>query len=489
MNRKISLGAAIAVILMVAAATFSATMTYTQKYFNEKATDVERSRDMYMKFTEVDRTARENYSGTINEMQLMDSVAQGYIKGLGDKYAAYFSAEEYRRLTLSREGEDVGIGAVVEVSADGYLTVIEVYPDSPAQVAGIEAGDDIVRIGEVNLSAENIGQASGMLQGDAGTKLSLIVRKGDEDVRIPELTRRVVAVPSVYSRKIPDTNVGYILIKQFNNNTPDQFNRELNKMIEAGVDSLIFDVRDNRGVLINSAARILDKLLPAGTIYSAGYKDGTIEEMMISDANEINLPMVVLVNGATSSAAELFAHDLKDFGKASIVGQTTMGKGVLLNRIPLSDGSAIELTVATLIPRSGTTFDGVGIKPDYDILPEGDWTVEDETTDPQLKKAVELAHAMRKVEVTVQAEAAASAGSEASVSEPPPVQAPPPSSSEEESSAESSDEESGDEESTDSEESDGEESASETSEEEDTGESSSESDIYDKDDEVSSSDG
>lgn len=476
MNKRISLGAAIAVMLMVAAATFSATMTYAQRYFNQKATDLERSREMYMKFAEVDSTVRENYSGTIDEILLMDSVAQGYIKGLGDKYATYISAEEYRRLMLSREGEDVGIGAVVEISADGYLSVLEVYPDSPAQVAGIEAGDSIVKIGEVNLSLENIGQAAGMLQGDAGTKLSLVVRKGVEDVKIPDLTRRAVAVPSVYSRMIPETNVGYIQIKQFNNNTSDQFNRELGKVIEAGAACLIFDVRDNRGVSMSSSVRVLDKLLPAGALYSASYKDGTVEEMYVSDANEINLPMVVLVNGATSSAAELFAQDLKDFGKASIVGQTTTGKGVLLNRIKLSDGSAIELTVATLLTKSGETFDGAGVKPDYDIMPEGDWTEQDEITDPQLKKAVELVLAMRKVEATAQAEA----GIEASAPEPP-KPAPPPSSSSEESSEEDPGEESGDENSGD-ENSDEENSGSEASEDE-----SSSGESYDNDDEQSSS--
>lgn len=453
MNRKIPLGASIAFMLIVAAATFSATMTFAQSYFNQKATDLERSREMYLKFTEVDSTVRENYSGTINEEQLMDSVARGYIAGLGDKYASYLSAEEYKRLLQSREGEDVGIGVVAEISADGYLSVLEVYPDSPAQLAGIVAGDDIIKIGEVNLSSENVGQAAGMLQGEAGTKISLIVRKdGTEDVSIPDLTRRAIAVPSVYARMIPDTKVGYMLIKQFNNHTADQFNRELNKLVEAGAVCLVFDVRDNKGVSITPSVRVLDKLVPAGTVYSLGYKDGTVEESAVSDANEINLPMVVLVNGGTSSAAELFAQNLKDFGKASIVGQTTAGKGVMLNRLKLSDGSAVELTVATLLPRSGVTFDGVGVKPDYDILPEGDWTEQDELSDPQLKKAIELALAMRKVEAQVQAESSAS--SEASVPQSTPDPTPSSSVSEPESSAEEPDEEEIDGESSDGEDGD-----------------------------------
>lgn len=424
MNMKISLGAAIAIMLMVAAAAFSATMIYAQNSFNEKSTDLERSREMYAKFTEVDRTIRENYGGTINETLLMDSVAQGYIKGIGDKYGMYISAEEFKRLRQNKEGEDVGIGAVTEISPDGYLLVTEVYPDSPAQVSGIIAGDLIVKINDLNLTPENGEQSLASLQGEAGTKLSLVVRRDAADIAIPELTRRIVAIPSVYSRVIPETSIGYLWIKQFNDNTADQFTRELHKVIEAGADCLIFDVRDNKGSSLKSAVRILDKLVPDGIIYSSIYKNGTIEINETSDANEINMPMVVLTNAGTSSAAELFAQDLKDYGKASTVGASTMGKGVILNRIILSDGSAIDLTIAQIATRSGVIFDEVGIKADYDVQGEGDWTKLDETTDAQLKKAIEVVMALRKAEETVQAEAVAPSVPEESAPAPEPAPAP-----------------------------------------------------------------
>lgn len=467
MNRRISLGAAIAFAIIVAAATFSMTMIFAQDNFNKKSADLDRSRTTYAKFSDVDRTVRENYSGVINETLLMDSVAQGYIKGLGDKYAAYISAEEYKKLMQTKEGEDVGIGAVLESAPGGYLLVTEVYPDSPAQVAGIEVEDLIVKIDDTNLTPEIAEQAQSLIQGEAGTKLSLVVRKGSEDITITDLTRRIVAVPSVYSRMIADTGVGYIAIRQFNDNTSDQFNREFNKVVEAGANCLIFDVRDNKGSSLNSAVRIIDKLVPEGVIYSATYKDGTTEVRETSSSNEITLPMVVLTNAATSSAAELFAQDLKDFGKASTVGTTTMGKGVILQRIPLSDGSAIELTVATLNPNSGTTFDGVGIKADYEVQGDGDWTIQDETTDPQLKKALEVALATRKAEATIQNEASTPSTPESSASEPvppasqaePPAQQTPESSEDEGSSAESSEGEESSEES-----SEGGESSAESSE-------------------------
>jgi len=363
MNKKISLGAALAFMLIVAAATFSSTWIYAQTAFNERSTDLERRREMYAKFTEVDTVVRENYSGIINETLLMDSVAWGYIKGIGDRYGAYISAEEYRRLTRSKEGEDVGIGAVLEVSADGYLLVAEVYPDSPAQVAGIVEGDLIIKINDVGITHDNAEMFLSSIQGEAGTRLSLLIRRGTEETLIPELTRRVVAVPSVYSRIIPETNVGYIMIKQFNDNTPDQFSRELRRVIDAGADCLIFDVRDNRGASMSAAVRIIDNLVPEGPIYSATYRDGTTEVKEYSDAHEINMPMVVIINGGTSSSAELFAQNLKDFGKGSIVGQTSAGVGVIQNRIRLSDGSAIDLTTGLITSAAGVNFDGTGVNP------------------------------------------------------------------------------------------------------------------------------
>lgn len=410
MNRKVSLGAAIAFMFVVSAMVFSATMIFAQNNFNQKSADLEQRREMYAKFSELDRAVRGNYSRTINETVLMDSVAQGYIKGIGDRYGAYLSAEEVKRLAQNKEGEDVGIGAVLEISPEGYLLVTEVYPDSPAQVAEITAGDLIVKIDDTDLTPDNVEYFFNAIQGAAGTKVSLVVRKGAEDVIVPDLTRRVVAVPSVYSRLIAETSAGYISIRQFNENTADQFNREFNKMIDAGATCLIFDVRDNKGGWMNSAVRILDKLVPEGVIYSLTYRDGTTEVGATSDANEIALPMVVIANGGTASAAELFAADLRDFGKASIIGQTTFGKGVMLDRIRLSDGSVVDLTVALFNPASGVNFDGTGIKPDYEVQPvDADWTKLDETLDPQLKKALEVVLAMEKAEATVQAEASSSA--------------------------------------------------------------------------------
>lgn len=418
MNKRVSLGAAIAFMLIVAAATFSMTMIYSQRSFNERVNNLKQREVTYEKFTELDRIIRDNYIGTINETRLLDSVAQGYLSGIDDKYAKYISAEEYAKLTTqSAEGENVGIGAIVEISPDGYLLVTEVYPDSPAQTAGMLAGDLIVKVDDTDLTKENIEANGNILNGHQGTKVVALVRRGGEEF-LMDMTRRTVVAPTVYSRIIPETEVGYIIIKEFSSTTSDQFNRELDRVISAGAKSLVFDLRDNKGGVMRQATRILDRLAPAGIIYTAQRKDGTVEEVR-SDANSIDLPMSVITNANTASAAELFAQVLKDYDMAKTVGVATAGKGVMQDIIKLSDGSAIDLTVAYYNPPVSPNFDGVGVLPDFEVtMAEEDWTVLDQETDPQLKKAIEVASAGVKAEEGPVEEASAEESAAAEAADP-----------------------------------------------------------------------
>ena len=398
MNFRISLGAAIALLLVVAALTFSITMTYSRQTFNDKVNDLKEREEAYAKFSEIDTKVRQSYNGVIDQTQLMDSVAKGYIAGIGDKNGSYIDSRAYERLMRNQNGEIAGIGTVLRVNSEtGYLLVEEVYPDSPAQNAGIEPGDLIVKINNIDLTRENGGFLLESVQGEPGTKLALVVRRGAEERIIDDLTRRQVIVPSVFSRMLNDTSIGYIWIKEFSSSSSDQFNRELQKLRDAGVQALIFDVRDTKGGRMKSATRILDKLLPAGPLVSATYKDGTIQVLETSDANSIDMPMVVLQNAGTSGYAELFVQALKDYNMARSVGALTAGMGSMQEMIKLSDGSAIEITIAHLNAPSGETYNNIGVKPDFDVAIEGSWQEQDETTDAQLKKAIEVAIGAQKV--------------------------------------------------------------------------------------------
>ncbi|MDL2233409.1 PDZ domain-containing protein [Ruminococcaceae bacterium OttesenSCG-928-L11] len=400
MNKKISLGAAIAFMLIIAAATFSMTMIYSQNTFNERVSNLKKRETMYQKFTDIDRLMRDNYIGAINETKLMDSVAQGYLQGVGDKYGRYISAEEYAKMTAkTSETETAGIGVVADASPEGYLYIREVYPDSPALAAGMQEGDLIVKIDDADVNSENVESMIQSLQGDQGTVVVLLVRRGGEEFTM-DMTRRTVTVPTVYANIIPDTNIAYIWIKEFTSNTSDQFNRELDKMLSAGAKSLVFDLRDNKGGVMRQATRILDRLVPAGVIYTAQRKDGTIEQVN-SDGNAIDMPMAVLTNANTAQAAELFAAVLKDYDKARTVGTVTAGKGAMTSIISMSDGSALEITVAFYNPPVSPNFDGIGINPDFEVAIEDDWMFLDHETDGQLKKAMEVVTAMEKTRETL----------------------------------------------------------------------------------------
>ena len=395
MNKRVPLGAAVAFMFIVAAVTFSITMIYSQRTFNERVNNLKQREGVYDKFSELDRQVRENYIGNVNQQTLMDHVAQGYVQGIGDKYARYISAEEYARMTVTpEESQSVGIGVVASTSPEGFLRIDEVYPDSPAETAGMKAGDLIVRLDDTALTTENALTQLSNIYGLPGTRITMTVRRSGEEFAL-DMTRRVVITPTVYARMIPETTIAYMHIKEFTANTSDQFNRELDRMLSAGAKSLIFDVRDNKGGLLRQATRILDRIVPAGIIYSAQRKSGEIQEFR-SDGNAIDLPIVILTNGATASAAELFAQVLKDYEKGKTVGTLTTGKGVMQDIFQLSDGSAIEMTVAYYNPPVSENYDGIGVVPDFEVIMEGDWSKMDHETDSQLKKAMEVVLAMEK---------------------------------------------------------------------------------------------
>lgn len=397
MNKKLSLGVAIALMAIVAATTFSITMVYSTRTFNDKVHSIKEREAMYSKIAEIDRLVRQNYFGDIDESKLGDEIATGYVKGIQDKYGMYFTAEQYSQQMQTYDGKMAGIGISTYKDTSGYIRIIEVYPDSAAETADLQVGDLIVKVEDLDVTAENYDQAVNALKGEAGTKVNITIRRNAQDSQ-RDVTRRRVEVPTVNHRMIGE--VGYIKIKEFNNNTASQFKKAINKVTDEGAKALIFDVRNNLGGTLNSVNEMLDLLLPEGDIVSATYKNGETKVLATSDAKEISLPMVVLVNQRSASASELFAQALKDYDKAKVVGVTSYGKGMMQTIYQLSDGSALDVTVAKYNPPKSPNFDKVGVKPDHEVAltpeQEKNFIDLDETTDPQLKKALEVAYASIK---------------------------------------------------------------------------------------------
>jgi len=396
MSKKIlSLGVALALMLVTAALTFSITMVYSQAEFNRRVYNIKEREAMYSKIAEVDNLIRQNYIGTIDEKQLQDSISEAFVEGVGDRYGQYLTAETYAKYLSSNEGVMIGIGVTVKQADSGYIQVVSVNENSPAQEAGILPDDLITQVDDLPVTKDNYSEAVDKVSGEEGTTVTLIVRRGAEDLAPLSVTRKRIDLTTVTYKMIAD-NVGYIAITGFNSNTVSQFNTALDAVMSQGAEGLVFDVRNNPGGTVSSVAKIVDRLVPEGPIVSATYKDGTTEILATSDATEINLPMVVITNKDTASAAELFTQALKDYNKAVSVGdKTTYGKGTMQSIRKLNDGSALNITVAKYNPPKSANYDGVGVPADFEVSLSAELASKiselDISEDTQLKKALELA--------------------------------------------------------------------------------------------------
>ncbi len=362
MNKKISLGATIALMAIVATITLSITYVLAMKAFNDRVHSVYERQSMYQKLSEVDQKIRQNFIGTIDEKTLNDALAEGFIRGSGDRYGSYLSAEQYKATLSDLEGRTIGIGATIRQNEDGGVMIIGVAPGSPAAAAGVLTGDLISSIDKKPIDQISFDEIAQLMQGDAGSKISLAVKRGDVDKTF-DITRKEYEIVSVESRVVKQ-NVGYMKISEFNDNTEAQFSAALRDLQNKDVVGLVFDLRDNPGGTLDAVANILDTLLPAGNIVSATDKDGQTAVLYTSDARAVKLPMSVIINGDTASAAELFASALHDYHMATLIGTTSHGKGTMQKMFPLTDGSVLNITVAKFNPPLSENFDGVGLTPD-----------------------------------------------------------------------------------------------------------------------------
>lgn len=395
MGKKITLGTAITLIIIAVAITVSLTMVLALRNFNEKVSGITERENMFAKFTEIDNYVRQNRSD-IDEETLMDGVAKGYLSGINDPYALYMSAETYSAYVAASSQTVAGVGITASMDSDGYMLVGKVYEGSTAASAGILPGDLIIKVDDINLSADTYADAETLLIGEAGTKVTLKVRRDGEDTEM-EITRRVLTPTNVTA--VPFDNYYYIRVDDFTESTPDQFSKAVEKAISAGAQYLVFDVRSVNSGLVSSAATVLDRLVGSGDMLYVEYNDGSKETLYTSNSRETDIPMVVLVNESTAGAAEFFAAGLRDFGKAKIVGMQTAGVGSLQKIYKLDDGSAIQLTIGKYyLANSKTAWEGSGVVPDHmvslDYTPDfSNLSVIDPGFDAQFAKAIEVASA------------------------------------------------------------------------------------------------
>ena len=400
MNRKIPLGIAIGLMALAAAVTFIITYNFSLDTFNSKVRSVSERESIYAQLSEMDKYVRSNFWGTIDENLLTNSIMTGYVTGLDDRFAKYYSAEEYVQQTQTESGITVGLGFSYEKEESGYIKVTEVTAGSSADQAGLVAGDVITAVNNTNVIAYENGydEAVSLFKCDEGTKVKLHLKRVNEEgaTEFPaiEVVSERMEIISVTGRLID--NIAYIKITTFNEKTPDQFKHELDKLIGDGAEMLIFDVRNNLGGLTESLQGTLDAVLGNSDVVTAYYKDSSEVVVHTTEAEQVRMPMAIIVNGNTASCSELFAFALRDEANAQIVGTTSYGKGVMQKTHKLTGGSAVRITVATLQTKNSGDYNGIGIKPNFEVaLPaEVDLSAlsEDQQLvyDTQLIKAIEV---------------------------------------------------------------------------------------------------
>lgn len=395
MSKKVSLGVAATVTLIAMAVTFSMTMTVSMNMFNNTVSSVKNKERMYNKLSEVDRYVRANEYFDINDDTLNDTIASGYMLGISDGYARYYSAKAYRERVGLANGRLMGIGvAVVKDPSSGYARIIRVYDNTPATNVGLEVGGFITAIGDTSTrSMSDTAAMTSALLGEEGSTVNIKYLTPLREEQSFEITHANYTTPSISTVRLMDNGVGYLRIDSFTSGTAVEFRNAVNSLTNQGATSLIFDLRDNSGENLNAALVATDYCVPSGLIAQSQDKGGNVTDLRMSDENEITLPMVCLVNGSTASGAELFANALRKMAGATIVGSTTAGKGVLLSDPQsLSDGSAVVITVGILLDNEGKNWNGTGLTPDVDASLTNDeqssyydFTVDN---DPQIAKAI-----------------------------------------------------------------------------------------------------
>ena len=332
------------------------------------------------------------YYKDITDEEKMEGIYKGLMSSTNDKYTDYYSPKEFKDLMVTMEGDYGGIGATLsQDTATKEVSVVEVYEGSPAARAGLERGDIVISVDGHLGTDESLDDFVQRIRGEEGTSIEMVYKRDDQEKTI-EITREEVIVPSV-SHRMLDDKIGYIRISSFVNGTQKDFEDALADLQSQGMQGIVFDMRDNGGGMVDSVVAILDDILPAGTVVYTMDKSGKREDYTSDDAKKIDIPVTVLVNENTASAAEIFTGAIRDFNYGTIIGTNTFGKGIVQSTVPLSDGSAVKITVATYYTPSGECIHEKGIKPDIELefsYADENPTEYDELKDNQVQKAMEV---------------------------------------------------------------------------------------------------
>ncbi|MBR6513111.1 MAG: PDZ domain-containing protein [Clostridia bacterium] len=396
MSKKIPLGTALAILFVVMAATIAITMKVSMGIYNNLINDLSGRSAMYDGIAEVDKLTREKFDGTIDSESVYSGLAAGFINGLDDPASFYLTPAEYEVYNNKLLGKMSGTGLNAAYNTEtNQLLVTSVAKNSPAEAAGLAVGDVITKIADIDVDYENYSELVLNLEGQ---KLSNVNVTYSHEGQINTVNLVMgYSLQSVTYRNIG--TIGIISITGFYENAIAQFKDAIKALDEAGCKSLVIDVRNCDEGTIEYATKVLDILVPVATEGTAAMativnSEGKTIKTFPSDSESISIPILVLINGGTKGPAELFACDLRDFGKAQLIGTKTKGVCTMQQLFRLSNGGAVVLTVANVLPYTSESINGTGVNPDYIIKLTAEQTAQigimPDAEDPQMQQAFQL---------------------------------------------------------------------------------------------------
>lgn len=333
----------------------------------------------------------EEYLDEKDESSLREGLYAGLLAGLKDPYSTYYTAEQYKELNTSNEGSYVGIGAVLQKDDTGGAKIIQLYEGGPGEQAGLKKGDVIKAVDGADVTDKETSDIASMVRDSEKASVTLTIqRENEEKTRDVKVEIRDVEIQTV-SHEMLSGDTGYIRISEFSEATSEQYKKAFADLKDQGMKKLVVDLRDNPGGLLTAVCGVLRQILPEGLIVYTEDKNGKREEETCDGKNKLDMPLAVLVNGNSASASEIFAGAVKDYGIGTIVGITTYGKGVVQTIQPLTDGSAVKITIAKYFTPKGNDINKKGITPDVEAELSGDitdWTELTHKEDTQLQTAL-----------------------------------------------------------------------------------------------------
>ena len=389
----------IMLVVLVAFITFFVTSIGMYQYFTtdgfgkRAVAKAKESEEIVETLDQYRRIIDKYYLGDIDEEKLKEGAISGYIEGLGDEYTEYISKKDMADYMADTMGNFVGVGIyMVQDTETNRIMVLSPIKGGPAQKAGLQPGDYIISVDGVEYSGQQMTEASNNIKGEEGTTVKIEILRGNETLNF-ELTRENIKVNPVEGEVLED-DIGYITFSSFDEGTADEFKSKFEELQGQGITSLIIDLRNNGGGIVDEALNIANYILDKDSVILYEVNKSNEEEVeKTTDDPIINMPIVVLTNGNTASSSEILAGALKDHGKATIVGTKTYGKGVIQQIITLSDGSGLKITSEKYLTPNRTEINKVGIEPDEEVeLPDSVTNVlnVERSEDTQLQKAIEV---------------------------------------------------------------------------------------------------